>query len=136
MIKLDYFKNDDAGKLLLRFTIGFLMMLHGIAKITFEGSMSFIFAQFSEVGLPTFLGYGVFLGEIIAPLMIIAGFYSRLGGLLIVGNMFVAIVLVHMGELVSLGEHGGHPIEVQAFYLLGGLCVALLGSGRFALKSD
>jgi putative oxidoreductase len=50
--------------------------------------------------------------------------------------MLFAIGLVHMDELFALSEHGGWAIELQAMFLLGGLAVMFLGSGRFALKPD
>jgi putative oxidoreductase len=82
------------------------------------------------------MAYGVYAGEIIAPLMVLAGFYARIGGLIIVVNMIFAILLAHAGDVFSLTQHGGWALELQAFYLLGGLAVVLLGSGKFAVKPD
>lgn len=127
---------DDVGKLVLRLTVAGLMLFHGVAKIIHPGSLEFIGNLLAGRGIPSALGYGVYLGEVLAPLLIILGFHCRLGGLLIVANMLFAIGLVHMAELSSLTPHGGWAIEVQAFYLLGGLSVALLGSGSYAVKPD
>jgi putative oxidoreductase len=128
--------NDALGKLLVRLTVGVLMLFHGIAKILHPGSLEFIGSSLAGAGLPSFIAYGVYVGEIIAPLMIIAGFHARIGGLIVVINMIFAILLAHAGDIFSLTEHGGWAIELQAFYLLGGLAVVLLGSGRFAIKPD
>jgi putative oxidoreductase len=130
------FHNDAMGKLLLRITVATLMLFHGIAKITHPGSVDFIGSLLSSNGLSSAIAYGVYVGEVVAPLMIIAGFHARIGGLFIVANMIFAIMLAHSGDLFSLTKHGGWALELQAFYLFGGLSVALLGSGKFAVKPD
>ena len=129
-------KNDAAGKLILRLTVGILMLFHGVAKVLHPGSLDFIGGALAGAGLPEALAYGVYVGEIIAPLMIILGIQARMGGLIIVINMVFAILLVHTGDLFSLTEHGGWRLELQGFYLFGGLAILLLGSGRLALRPD
>lgn len=89
-----------------------------------------------SIGLPAAVAYGVYLGEVIAPLMVVLGIYARLGGLIIVLNMLFAIVLVHGGELFSLTKTGGWSLELQAFYLFCGIAILLLGSERMAIKPD
>lgn len=131
------FSNGDAlGKLLLRLTLGIFMLFHGIAKILNPGSLEFIKGQLASLSLTPYMAYGVFLGEVIAPLLIIFGIFTRFGGLLIAGNMIFAIVLVHSNELLNLGDSGGWALELQGFFLLCGLVVFLLGSGRFAFRPD
>ena len=133
---LNQFHNDALGKLLLRLTVAVLMLFHGIAKIIHPGSLEFIGSSLSGIGLPAAFAYGVYVGEVVAPLMIISGFHARIGGLIIVVNMLFAIFLAHTGDMFSLTQHGGWAIELQAFYLLGGLAIMLLGSGKFAVKPD
>ena len=128
--------SDAMGKLTLRLTVGMLMLFHGAGKIIHQGSLEFIGSNLSSIGMPPGIAYGVYIGEIIAPLMVIFGYYTRIGGLIIVGTMIFAVGLVHLGDFFSLSKHGGWALELQAFYLLGGLSVALLGSGKFALKPD
>ncbi len=128
--------NDGLGKLTVRLTVGVLMLFHGFAKILHTGSVSFIGSKLAESGLPSAIAYGVYLGEVIAPLMIIFGFYSRLGGLIVVGNMVFAIGLMHTGDFLALTQHGGWALELQAFYLFGALAIVFLGSGRYAVKPD
>lgn len=130
------FLDADIGKLILRLTVGGLMLFHGVAKLLHPASLDFISGMLSSNSLPGFLAYGVYIGEIVAPLMVIAGFQARLGGLLMVVNMLFAILLAHSGDLSSLTEHGGWAIELQAFYLLTAAAVMFLGSGRYAFKQD
>ena len=123
---------DDAGKLLLRLTLGLLMLLHGIAKI--GTGVGFIVGMLAGSGLPGFLAYGVYVGEVLAPLMVIFGFHARTGAALIVVNMVVAIALAHLPDLGRLGQSGGWALELQAFFLFTGAAVALLGPGRYSIN--
>lgn len=130
------FQSDALGKLTLRLTLGILMLFHGVHKILHLGSLDFIGKQLASIGLPQALAYGVYLGEVIAPIMIILGVFSRFSALLVLGNMIFAIVLAHRSQLFTLTDHGGYALELQAFFLLTGLAVFFLGSGRFAIKPD
>ncbi len=128
--------NENAGKLILRLTVGLLMLFHGVAKLIHPDSLDFIRMGLSGLGLPELLAYGVYVGEVLAPLLLVAGVFSRWGGILIVVNMLFAIGLAHTGDLFALTDHGGYRLELQMFYLLGGLAVMFLGSGRYAIKPD
>lgn len=126
----------DAGKLIVRLSVGGLMLFHGIAKIMHPGSLDFIGGMLTGYGLPEILAYGVYIGEVIAPLMVIMGYKARIGGLIIAVNMLFALVLAHTGDFFSLSEHGGWAVELQIFYLLSAMAVVFLGSGRLAIKPD
>jgi putative oxidoreductase len=127
---------DDLGKVVLRLTLGFLVLFHGFAKLGDGGALNWIGKQLAGSGLPEFLAYGVYVGEVVAPLMIIAGVYCRIGGAVVIVNMLFAILLAHSAELLSLNEQGGWALELQGFILFSALAIALLGSGRFAVKPD
>jgi putative oxidoreductase len=120
--------NDKLGKLLLRLVLGVVVILHGISKL--KGGAGGITDMVAAHGLPAQLGYAVYIGEVIAPLMVILGLYARLGGLLIAINMVVALYLVHTHELFSLGKQGGWAIELQAMLLVSAIAVMLLGPGK------
>ena len=123
---------DDAGKLLLRLTLGLLMLLHGIAKIgTGVGGIA---SMLAGSGLPGWIAYGVYVGEVIAPLMVIFGFHARTGAALIVVNMVFAIALAHLPDLGRIGQGGGWALELQAFFLFTAAAVALLGPGRYSIN--
>lgn len=125
--------SNDVGKLILRLALGVCVLLHGVAKIT--GGVSGIGAMLSAAGLPAVLAYGVYIGEVIAPLLVILGFYSRIGAWIIVINMIFALGLAHMSELFSLSSTGGWAIELQVMFLFSAVAVALIGPGRFALNA-
>jgi putative oxidoreductase len=71
----------------------------------------------------------------LAPLMVILGYHTRIGALLIVFNMLVAIALVHTQELLKLGGNGGWALELQGFFLFTALALIFLGPGRYKLKN-
>ncbi len=129
-------RNDNLGKLILRLTVGILILFHGVFKLLHPGSLDSISKMLASLDLPQAFAYGVFIGEVIAPIMVIVGFYSRIGGLLIFGNMIFALILAHRAQLFTLTANGGWALELQGFYLFSGLAVLFLGSGRMALKPD
>ena len=122
--------SDDVGKLVLRLTLGALILLHGIAKL--QNGVDPIIDAVAKVGLPPLLAYGVFIGEVLAPLLLIAGVWTRPAALVIAVNMAVAIALMHGADIATLSRSGGWAIELQALYLAFALAVALLGPGRYA----
>lgn len=122
---------EDAGKLLLRVLVGGLILLHGIHKIIHGAGPEA--AMVAAHGLPGVLGWGVYLGEVGGPLLVIAGVFARVGGLLIFLNMVVAVLLTRGGHVWYLTGSGGWSIELHAFYGLCGLAVAALGAGAYAL---
>jgi putative oxidoreductase len=131
------FQSDNFGKLILRLTVGGLILFHGVAKILNPaGAMGMITGQLATMGMPAFVAYGVYIGEVLAPLLLILGIFSRIGGLLVVANMAFALTLVHSSQIFTLSKQGGWGLELQGFYLLCGLAVYFLGSGKFAVRPD
>ena len=122
----------DIAKLALRVALGLLVLLHGLAKL--DGGMAGIIGMVEARGLPGVLGYGVLLGEVVGPLMLIAGFHARIGAVLVMLNMVAAILLVHMGDLGRTGTGGGWALELQAMFLVSAFALALLGPGRFSVN--
>ena len=128
--------SPDTGRLILRLCVGGLMLFHGVAKIMHPGSLDFISGMLTANSLPEVLKYGVYIGEVLAPLMVIVGYQARVGGLLIAINMLFALFLAHSGDFFSLTQHGGSAVELQMFYLLTAIAVVFLGSGKWAFKQD
>ena len=53
------------------------MLLHGVAKVS--GGVGGIGGMLQSAGLPAALAYGAYVGEVLAPLLVIIGFYARIG---------------------------------------------------------
>lgn len=84
--------------------------------------------------LPEFLAYGVFVGELIAPLLLILGLYSRIGALIVIINMMMAIYLAYGDTLLALNKHGGPYIELSVFYVVVAFAIFLMGPGRYSIN--
>lgn len=125
---------DDIGKLVLRVSVGVLILLHGIAKL--QGGVGGIAGMLSSHGLPSFLAYGAYLGEVLGPVLVIIGLFTRVGAVLMVGNMLFAFALAHMDELFSIGQMGGWALELQGMFLFGSVAIALLGAGRYSVGGN
>lgn len=128
---LFYANSGDVGRLILRLSVGGLMFLHGINKI--ENGIGGIEGAMQGIGLPSFIAYGVYVGEVLAPILLILGVCVRLNALMIIGTMIVAALVVTGGEIFALNQHGGWIIELQGLYLFGALALVFLGSGKFGL---
>lgn len=123
--------SDDAGKLVLRLALAAMLLFHGIAKL--QHGIGFIADMLAKAGMPAVLGYGVYIGEIVAPLLILVGFLTRPAALIVAFNMLVAVLLVHMKQLMTVNEQGGWALELQGMYFFTAIAIALLGAGRFSM---
>lgn len=125
-------QNPDLAKLLLRVSLGILILFHGIHKVIH--GISGIKAMMASSVFPTFFAYGVFVGELIAPIFIILGLYARVAAGVLAFNMFVAIYLAY-GFSLTLAKHGGISWELPLVYLIMSVLVILLGSGKYSVNS-
>lgn len=122
---------DDIGKLILRLSVGILLLMHGLFKLMH--GIAGISALVQANGWPVWIAYGVFIGEIIAPALLILGLLTRASAVVIVLNMLIAVYLAHGHQLFHLTKTGGWLLELQGLYLFGALAIALLGAGRFSV---
>ncbi|KRB59619.1 DoxX family protein [Flavobacterium sp. Root186] len=127
-------KNNDFGLLILRITIGFLMLLHGISK--FKGGLDFISGMLVEKGLPGFFAYGVIIGEILAPILIIIGFRTRIAALILAFNCLVAVLMAHSQDIFKISDHGGWELELLGLYFFTAIALFFTGGGKFATSKS
>lgn len=126
-------KNVDLGLLLLRVTIGALMLFHGVSKLIH--GPAFIGDVVDNAGLPHFIAYGVYIGEVVAPILIILGIATRASALVFAGNMVVATLLVHTTQIFTLEpKTGAWALELQGLFCLSALALVLAGGGKYALS--
>jgi putative oxidoreductase len=88
----------------------------------------------TQMGLPAVLAYGVYVGEVLAPLAVLAGWYARIGAALIAVNMVFAVVLAHRSQLTDLSNNGGWALELQAMYFFTAIALAMCGPGRYSVN--
>lgn len=123
----------DLARLMLRLALGFLILLHGISKlINGIGPIEDLLAAHN---LPALLAWGVLIGEILAPGMLILGIHTRVAAVLIAVNMLFAFVLAHQHQMLALKANGGWALELQALFLINALAILLLGPGRYRVHS-
>ena len=126
---------QDTGKLILRLTLAGLILFHGINKIIHGiAFMSGPTGPLAAMHLPIFIAYGVYIGEVVAPIFIIIGLWTRIAALVVAFNMIMAISLEAWRLALTLDRGGGWGIELEAFYLLAAVTVFFLGPGRYALS--
>lgn len=124
--------HQDLGKLVLRIALGVLIGLHGVFKL--RNGLGGIEGMVTAHGLPAFVSYGVLVGEVLAPVLLLLGWFSRVGAVLVAVNMLFAFGLAHMGQLGALNSEGGWALELQGMYLAAALALALVGPGRYAIN--
>src|SRR5437667_12823658 len=124
-------KTADIGKLVLRVSLGWLVLLHGIGKLI--SGPEFVLKVIGVAGLPTALGYLVYLGEVIAPVLLIVGLWSRMAALIVAASLAVAVLLVMPEQIFALADTGGWAIELEGIYVFAAIAVAFLGAGRYSI---
>lgn len=124
---------EDLGKLVLRLSIGGLLLFHGIFKMVH--GIGGIEGMLAAKGIPTFFAYGVYVGEVIIPIMLILGVRVRIAAAILILNMLMAIYTVFGFNIFALDKTGGWVIEHQLLYILPAIAIMLLGSGSYSLCS-
>src|SRR5262245_39105828 len=123
---------EDIGKLLLRLLVAGLMMFPGIHKIVH--GPGHVMQDLAEHGLPVVLAYGVYVGEVVAPILMLLGAWTRLAALVYSGAIAFATILVHGADYLTLEPTGAWAAELWVFYIVTPVVVALLGPGRYAFR--
>lgn len=126
-------KNIDLGLLISRIAIGFPMSVYGVNKLIH--GIGFIEDMMTMHGFPSFFAYGVFAGEIIAPIMLMLGFRTRLAGLIFANNCFTATVLAQTANIFKLNDFGGWALELLVIYMLVGISFFFAGAGKYAVST-
>lgn len=123
---------EDVGKLILRFTVGGLMLFHGIHKL--RHGVGWMTELLEARGLPASMAYGSYVGEVVAPLLMVVGILTRPAAIIVAGTMVMAVYLVLRDQVLTLTEHGGWTLELNAFFFLGAAAVLFLGPGRYSVS--
>ena len=118
----------EVGFFILRWAVAGLMLFHGVSKLRLGlGSVEGLLVG---AGLPAFIAYGVLIGEVLAPLLVLANRFVVPATLVMAFNMLVAVALVHTTQVFTLSKSGGWALELQALYFFGSLAIALIASRK------
>ena len=121
----------DVGNLALRLVTGGLMLFHGADKLMH--GLDHVRSDLAAAGLPTALAHGVYVGEILAPICIIFGLWTRVSAVVYAGSIALAVAIVHSRDFARLAPTGAWAAELWVFYIMCPVVIALLGGGRFSL---
>lgn len=141
MFKNIFSTSNDAGLLILRLTLGLVMLPHGLQKtLGLFGGYGFAgtFGYFTEtMGFPAVVAILVILAESLGSLGLIFGFLTRLGALGIASVMTGAIAMVHWGNGFFMNWSGKQAGEGFEYHLLAlGIALVLVLKGGGAVSVD
>lgn len=122
--------SQNIGKLILRVTVGGLMLFHGVSKIIH--GVAWMQGPLGALHLPFFIAYGSYIGEVVAPVLIILGILTRASGLVLSFDLVVAFILVSHSRFLTL-MGGGWGMQPDAFFFLTGITIFFLGAGKFSV---
>ena len=111
----------NTAMLVLRLTMGMLMMSHGYDKLVHFSEKKAVFYNFLSLGSTTSLMLCIF-AEFFCALFVMIGLFTRLAAVLVV-VMSIAVFSVHKMDFFDTGE-------AASLYLAGYLVLLLCGPGR------
>jgi putative oxidoreductase len=118
----------DAGLLIIRISLGACMLPHGISKLNRVIAGKFDFADPIGIGEAPSLILATF-AEFVCAILVILGVKTRLASIPLAITMAVAAFITHFDDPWS-------KKELPVLYLAGFIALALIGSGKYALKKD
>ncbi|MBN1295999.1 DoxX family protein [bacterium] len=122
----------DTGLFLLRLSIGGLMLFHGVHKLIH--GIDGIIGMTTAKGLPTGFAYGVYLGELIAPVCILIGWMVRPAAMGVAFTMVMSIYLAFGWQGFAINPFGGITVELNALYFFGALALVFTGGGAYGIQ--
>lgn len=130
---------EDWSSLILRLTLGVVMVPHGAQKLFGwfgGGGVSGTAGFFESVGIPGALVYLVILAEFFGGLALIVGLLSRVWAVAIAAVMMGAIFTVHASNGFFMNWFGNQTGEGFEFHLVAiaiALALAIRGSGALSV---
>ena len=126
-------RNQNIGLLILRVSIGFMLLLHGIFKVA--NGFSGIKGMLAGMGMPGFFAYGALVGEVVAPVLLIIGLLTRPAAAVVAFNMLVAVAMAHSAAIFSLTPMGGWAIELPMLFFFPAVALIFTGGGKYIIAS-
>ena len=126
-------RNQNIGLLILRLSIGFMLLLHGISKVA--DGFSGLKGMLAGMGMPKFFAYGALVGEVVAPVLLIIGLLTRPAAAVVAFNMLVAVAMAHSAAIFSLTSMGGWAIELPMLFFFPSLALIFTGGGKYIISS-
>jgi putative oxidoreductase len=118
------------GLLLLRLSIGVLMIHHGQEKLADPQQFANTYVASLHLPFPLFFAYVAGFSELIGSWLVIFGLCTPLGALALTGTMTVAAY-----QHISTAGLNIYVLELVMLYLGGSLALLLNGPGRFSFDA-
>ncbi|AEI51715.1 DoxX family protein [Runella slithyformis] len=127
----DFFKPSskvaytDWGILVLRVCVPLLLLTHGYDKLLSFLNGAADFPDPLHVG-PRISHALAVIGEVIAPLLVIIGLWTRVAAVIEIIHFLVVAFIMHAGEPLGEKEHG-------LLFLIAYVTILLIGAGKYSL---
>jgi len=115
------------GLLVLRLTLGAIMIAHGWQKIA--GHLHGFMGALSHMGIPAWMAYLVVAAEFGGGILVIVGFLTRFAAFAILIDMLVAILKVHLHN--GLTGQGGFEFPLACATI--SFALIFFGAGPISL---
>jgi putative oxidoreductase len=116
---------SDWSLLILRIGFAGMMLTHGIPKINMLFESPIKFADPLGLGETTTLILTI-IGEVIAPVLILIGFKTKLASIPAIITMVVAAFVVHANDPIDVKEKA-------LLYLIAFIAIFMQGAGKFSV---
>lgn len=126
-------RNQNIGLLILRVSIGFMLLLHGISKVA--DGFSGLKGMLAGMDMPGFFAYGALVGEVVAPVLLIIGLLTRPAAAVVAFNMLVAVAMAQSAAIFSLTPMGGWAIELPMLFFFPAVALIFTGGGKYIISS-
>ena len=128
MVQKSFWTDADNGILVLRLVLGGTFFLHGWSKVLhgIENQMSMLVAN----GIPGFFIYFVYISEVLAPILLVLGLFTRLSAISVIVTM-LTVFYVLPGPFFALTSVGAWNKEIQLLFLALGVALFFMGAGRY-----
>jgi putative oxidoreductase len=117
--------------LIARIGLGIVFIAHGWQKFD-EMGVKAVGAGFTKMGVPApeLAAYYSTFAELVGGAALLVGALTAVAGLLLVGDMLGAFLIVHIEKGVFVGE-GGYELVVALG--VGALLLAVFGAGKYSV---
>jgi putative oxidoreductase len=140
MLKRIVHTESDSALTMARIVLGFIFFVHGSQSMLgwfgghgLSGSIQF-FTQ--QLGVPAVFAFLAICAQFFGGLLLILGLAGRVAAIGIIGNMIVAVALVHWRFGLFMNWYGAQKGEGFEYHLLAialGLVILMRGSGALSI---
>ncbi len=121
------------GLAILRIVLGSAMAVHGWSKLS--GGVEGVGGFFGSLGIPApgLMAWVVTIVELVGGILLIAGAFTQIVGILIALNMLGVIIFAFLGRGAPFIENGAITWEKEAVFAAAALCLALAGPSAWSV---